>query len=676
MGCITSKQTVSVTPSFDNPVAVRDNVSGLLGPSFQKRENGLGKSERKKKERDECDYSDKLGESLRRSYNGRDSFSLRLGSSRRFVEAEQVAAGWPAWLSAVAGEAIHGWIPLRADSFEKLEKIGQGTYSNVFQARHVENGRLVALKKVRFDNFQPESVSFMAREIMILRRLDHPNVMKLEGLITSRLSNSIYLVFEYMEHDLSGLLSCPDIKFNDSQVKCYMRQLLSGIEHCHSRGVMHRDIKASNILINNEGILKLGDFGLANYVRSRNRKPLTSRVVTLWYRPPELLLGSTNYGASVDLWSVGCVFAEILIGRPILKGRTEVEQLHKIFRLCGSPPEEYWKKSKLPHATIYKPHHAYESSLREKCKGFSTTALNLLETFLSLEPHKRGTASSALSSEYFKTKPYPCDPSSLPKYPPNKEIDAKSREEVQSFSKRAGARVRASGASRKPRRVRRALQEEPNSVNKLMQEIPFKSRFAFRNNESNTRNTKGKGGDACTDILGPSFDTVSEASHIAHPSSPVQVSSSSSFAWAKKRQREDAMTTRSYSRSSSNSQFCFTLNPSSILNAKNEDITSEIPIDLRGNDSPQRKWRQKTRFDHLASFDVSDVYRSQELLAAVSQRDGRAAFGDTMGFKGQEQRVEFSGPLLPQSNKIDEFLQKHESNIRQAVRKNQRGGRE
>lgn len=105
-----------------------------------------------------------------------------------------------------------------------------------------------------------------------------------------------------------------------------MTQLLCGIEHCHLRGIIHRDVKVSNILVNNQGILKLGDFGLANITSPKNRQPLTSRVVTLWYRPPELLMGSTNYGVSVDLWSVGCVFAELLLGKPILKGNTEVSE--------------------------------------------------------------------------------------------------------------------------------------------------------------------------------------------------------------------------------------------------------------------------------------------------------------------------------------------------------------
>lgn len=113
------------------------------------------------------------------------------------------------------------------------------------------------------------------------------------------------------------------------QIKCYLKQLLSGLEHCHLRGVMHRDIKGSNLLVNNEGILKVADFGLANFTCSGHKQPLTSRVVTLWYRPPELLLGSTDYGPSVDLWSVGCVFAELLVGKPILQGRTEVVTISK-----------------------------------------------------------------------------------------------------------------------------------------------------------------------------------------------------------------------------------------------------------------------------------------------------------------------------------------------------------
>ncbi|EPS68289.1 hypothetical protein M569_06479, partial [Genlisea aurea] len=349
----------------------------------------------------------------------------------RLTEAEQVAAGWPAWLSAVAGEAIEGWLPLRSEQYERLEKIGQGTYSDVYRARDLKTGRIVAVKKVKFDSFKPDSVRFMAREILILRKLDHPNVMKLEGIITSRLSSHIYLVFEYMEHDLAGLLSSPDVRFTDSQIKCYMLQLLSGLKHCHSKGILHRDIKTSNILLNNDGILKIADFGLANFTRMKNRQqqPLTSRVVTLWYRPPELLLGSTSYGKGVDLWSVGCVFAELFFGKPLLKGRTEVvEQLHKIFKLCGSPSDEYWARSKLPLSNMFRPQQSYESTLRNRCSQLPKTALSLLETFFSIEPHRRGTASSALNSMYFNTKPYACDPSSFPKYPPNKEMDAKFRE--------------------------------------------------------------------------------------------------------------------------------------------------------------------------------------------------------------------------------------------------------
>ncbi|XP_047317159.1 probable serine/threonine-protein kinase At1g54610 [Impatiens glandulifera] len=351
------------------------------------------------------------------------------GNIHGSIEGEQVAAGWPPWLAAVAGEAIRGWIPRRADSFEKLDKIGQGTYSNVYRARDLERGKIVALKKVRFDNLEPESVRFMAREIHILRRLDHPNIVKLEGLVTSRMSCSLYLVFEYMEHDLAGLASHPALKFTEAQVKCYMQQLLRGLDHCHSHGVLHRDIKGSNLLIDNNGILKIADFGLASFYDPQHSLPLTSRVVTLWYRPPELLLGAAYYGPAVDLWSTGCILAELYAGKPIMPGRTEVEQLHKIFKLCGSPSEEYWRKAKLPHATIFKPQQPYRRVVGDTYRDFPAPALDLMETLLSIDPADRGSAAYALQSDFFVTKPLPCDPSILPKYPPSKELDAKVRDE-------------------------------------------------------------------------------------------------------------------------------------------------------------------------------------------------------------------------------------------------------
>ncbi|KAK6130445.1 hypothetical protein DH2020_035855 [Rehmannia glutinosa] len=330
----------------------------------------------------------------------RSKLNPRLSNPPKHIHGEQVAAGWPSWLVAVAGEALSGWTPRRADTFEKLDKasefsIGQGTYSNVYKARDTITGKIVALKKVRFDNLEPESVRFMAREILILRRLDHPNVVKLK-------------------HDLAGLSSSPGIKFTEPQVKCYVHQLLSGLEHCHNRNVLHRDIKGSNLLIDDGGVLKIADFGLASFFDPDKKQPMTSRVVTLWYRPPELLLGATDYGVGVDLWSAGCILAELFAGKPIMTGRTEVEQLHRIFKLCGSPSEEYWKKSKLPHATIFKPQQAYKRRIAEAFKDFPPSSLPLIETLLAIDPAERQTATAALRSEFFTTKPYACDPSSLP----------------------------------------------------------------------------------------------------------------------------------------------------------------------------------------------------------------------------------------------------------------------
>ncbi|KAL6329118.1 hypothetical protein AAG906_007664 [Vitis piasezkii] len=382
----------------------------------------------------------------------------RIVSMGNGVEAAQAAAGWPSWLTAVAAEAIDGWVPRKADSFERLDKIGQGTYSSVYKARDLETGKTVALKKVRFANMDPESVRFMAREIHILRRLDHPNVMKLEGLITSRMSGSLYLVFEYMDHDLAGLASSPKIKFTEPQIKCYMQQLLRGLEHCHSRGVLHRDIKGSNLLIDNNGNLKIGDFGLATFFQPYQKQPLTSRVVTLWYRPPELLLGATSYGVAVDLWSAGCILAELYAGKPIMQGRTEVLSMcfslyifhHYRWSNCigSSNSVAHLLKSigraKLPHATIFKPQHPYRRCVAETFSDF-------------LHHLSAGSASSALHNEFFTTKPLPCDTSNLPKYPPSKEFDAKLREEEARRRRAAGSKGRGHESTRKVSRESKAV---------------------------------------------------------------------------------------------------------------------------------------------------------------------------------------------------------------------------
>ncbi|KAK2968447.1 hypothetical protein RJ640_004453, partial [Escallonia rubra] len=588
---------------------------------------------------------------------------LGLSSIVKATEGEQVAAGWPPWLAAVAAEAIRGWVPRRADSFEKLDKIGQGTYSNVYRARDLDQGKIVALKKVRFDNLEPESVRFMAREIHILRRLDHPNIIKLEGLVTSRMSCSLYLVFEYMEHDLAGLASYPGLKFTEPQVKCYMQQLISGLDHCHSRGVLHRDIKGSNLLIDNNGILKIADFGLASFFDPHQSQPLTSRVVTLWYRPPELLLGATYYSTAVDLWSSGCILAELYAGKPIMPGRTEVEQLHKIFKLCGSPTEDYWRKSKLPHATIFKPQQPYRRCVAETFKDFPPPALALIETLLSIDPADRGSAASALKSEFFTTKPLPSDPLSLPKYPPSKEFDAKVRDEEARRLTAAGSKGHRNDHERRGARESRAI-PAPDANAELVQSMQKRQGQSNSRSEKFNPHQEESASGFPIDPPRPS-QAVEEATNDPHGHLQKRASHSGPLvhraAWAKVgKNMEEAQ--KFLTRPD--------LSTMSGLVAARRGLLSDDRREKSGSTQQESPKLGLFPGSFKQASDLTQNMQSQS-IAGHPNGDGRTSDKDPvlLGYGSKGNKIHYSGPLLVPSGKVDQMLKDHDRHIQEAARR-------
>ena len=285
------------------------------------------------------------------------------------------------------------------------------------------------------------------REIMILKRLNHKNILRLIEIVTSKpkeknkFRGNVYLVFEYMEHDFSGLFKKFKPNFTIPQIKCILYQILCGIGYLHKCNIIHRDIKSANILLNNNGEVKVGDFGLARIINPNPAfaKQYTNRVVTLWYRAPELLLGDTKYGFGIDVWSIGCVFSELLTGIPLFDGMKEEEQIDKIFRKCGTPTEETWPG--VTHLSKWKimcPKVNYPNILREYYKNndkVDDVAFDLLNKMLSLDPKKRITVSEALKHPYFgqEHKPVMCKPEELPKmecdsheYQSRKEYKTKS----------------------------------------------------------------------------------------------------------------------------------------------------------------------------------------------------------------------------------------------------------
>lgn len=224
--------------------------------------------------------------------------------------------------------------------------------------------------------------------------------------------------------------------FLTSEIKTLLLQLASGVSYLHAHHILHRDLKTSNLLLSNRGLLKIADFGMARYVGDPPPQNLTTLVVTLWYRAPELLLGTPKYGREIDLWSVGCIFGELLTREPLLQGRNEVDQLTQIFSLCGLPTDESWPSfRRLPHARHLRLPPAPKgqttfSLIRAKFPLLTTAGASLLASLLSLDPAKRPTAEEVLQHEFFKQDPKPKSEAMFPTFPSKAGQERRRRRET------------------------------------------------------------------------------------------------------------------------------------------------------------------------------------------------------------------------------------------------------
>ena len=324
---------------------------------------------------------------------------------------------------------VGGWTPSRSvENYDKLNDIEEGSYGWVARAREIKTGDVVALKRLKLDKDESMRTGLPEtglREIQILKDCSHKNIVKLREVVvgedTSRIEN-IFLVLEFLEHDLKSILEDMPEPFLASEVKTLLLQLGSGVAYLHDHWILHRDLKTSNLLLNNRGQLKIADFGMARYVGDPAPK-LTQLVVTLWYRAPELLLGTKTYGAPIDMWSVGCIFAEILTRTALLPGKNEVDTLTMIFELCGIPTEESWPGfRRLPNAhSLRLPSKnapgATGAVIRARFPLLTAAGSALLTGLLSLNPDARPTAREMLQHEYFRQDPKPKHEAMFPTFP-------------------------------------------------------------------------------------------------------------------------------------------------------------------------------------------------------------------------------------------------------------------
>nr|CBZ41239.1 CDK1b protein [Oikopleura dioica] len=292
-------------------------------------------------------------------------------------------------------------------NYKKLEKIGEGTYGIVYRCKYLPTGQYVAMKKFRLGDEEEGIPPTSVREISLLKELKHPNIVDLITILVEK--EKIYLVFEFMPMDLKQYLDSlkSSGKFmREKLVRSYMFQLICGLSFCHSRRILHRDLKPQNLLIDESGNIKLADFGLARAV-SIPVRVYTHEIITMWYRAPEILLGQKNYSTPVDVWSLGAIYAEMTTNKALFPGDSEIDQMFKIFRILGTPSQDCWPDvENLPDFKVEFPKFpamGIKKRLLEQNKNLELCAegLDLMNSFLKYDPAKRLSMRKAFQHSYF-----------------------------------------------------------------------------------------------------------------------------------------------------------------------------------------------------------------------------------------------------------------------------------
>lgn len=294
------------------------------------------------------------------------------------------------------------------ENYEVVRALGQGTWGVVHMAKQKTTNRTVAIKKIKSERPE-EGVNFTAvREIKLLREFKHENIIELVDVFTTA-DMAVCLVYECADTDLEKILKNRAISISLADTKQHLLVLLRAISACHDRWILHRDLKPDNCLFLKDGTMKLADFGLARMYGTPKTR-LSPQAITLWYKPPELLLGASEYSAAADIWSVGCIFAELLLRRPFLQGnQTDISQLNVIFQVFGTPTESNWPDhNTLPLCTRGL---EWDSCSPIPFDEIFTAApqdcISLLRSMLVLDPNKRFTASQCLNHPYFTNEPSP-----------------------------------------------------------------------------------------------------------------------------------------------------------------------------------------------------------------------------------------------------------------------------